>query len=109
MRKLGSNPPVASGDVVDLGDVFVIHFSLSESDPEIVKFLRKCGIPTKQATAALAYMEENEADATAAAVYFLKKYGTWATGGMSRDTASPYIIPPWVPSNVAEKVKAALP
>ena len=63
--------------------------------PEIVEFLTKYATTTAQVNAVLNYMEENEASVEEAAIYFLKNYeSTWTQ---------------WVPSDVADKVKAALP
>jgi len=69
--------------------------SLLDRAPEVVEFLRKYHTTCAQNNDFLRYMQENEADATAGAVYFLKEHeSVWSE---------------WLPSDVASKVKAALP
>ncbi len=72
-----------------------VNSSLLDRAPEVVEFLRNYETTAAMANAALAYMEENETDAEAAAVYFLQEYeSVWTQ---------------WVSSDVASKVKTALP
>jgi len=71
------------------------HPSLLDRAPEVVEFLRKYQTTCAQNNEFLRYMQENEADATAGAIYFLKEHeSVWTQ---------------WLPSDVASKVKAALP
>lgn len=71
------------------------HPSLLDRAPDVVEFLRKYHTTCAQNNDFLNYMQENEADASAGAIYFLKEYeSVWSE---------------WVPSDVASKVKAALP
>jgi glycine betaine/proline transport system substrate-binding protein len=70
------------------------HPSFVERAPELVEVLQEYQTTVEQNNKVLAYMQENEADAAAGAVYFLKEYeSVWSQ---------------WVPSEVASKVKAAL-
>jgi len=72
-----------------------VHSSLPDRAPEVVELLTKYETTTAMNNEALAYMQENKADTTAAAIWFLKeKESVWIK---------------WVPSDVASKVKAALP
>ena len=73
----------------------VVNASLLDSAPDIVEFLRNYETTADMANKALAYMQETKADTTAAAIYFLQEYESLWTQ--------------WVPSDVANKVKAALP
>jgi len=73
----------------------VVHSSLPDRAPEVVEFLTKYVTTTAQVNKALAYMQETEASTEEAAIYFLQEFeSTWTK---------------WVPSDVADKVKAALP
>ena len=73
----------------------VVHTSLPDRAPEVVEFLTKYVTTTAQVNKALAYMQEKEASTEEAAIYFLQEFeSTWTQ---------------WVPSDVADKVKAALP
>jgi glycine betaine/proline transport system substrate-binding protein len=72
-----------------------VNTEWSEKHPELVEFLTKYGTTTAQNNKCLAYMQETEASTEQAAIYFLKEYeSVWTQ---------------WVPADVAEKVKAALP
>ena len=73
----------------------MVSASLLDSAPDIVEFLRNYETTADMANKALAYMQETKADTTAAAIYFLQEYESLWTQ--------------WVPSDVANKVKAALP
>jgi len=71
------------------------HPSLLERAPALVEVLQKYQTTVEQNNKVLSYMQDNEADAAAGATYFLKEYeAVWSQ---------------WVPSDVAGKVKAALP
>jgi len=72
-----------------------VNASLLDSAPDIVEFLRNYGTTTAQNNKTLAYMQETKADTTTAAIYFLKEYESEWTK--------------WVPSDVASKIKEALP
>jgi glycine betaine/proline transport system substrate-binding protein len=73
----------------------VVHASLLERAPEVVELLRNYETTTAMNNKVLAYMQESEADAAEAAIWFLKEYeSVWTT---------------WVPPEVGSKVKAALP
>jgi glycine betaine/proline transport system substrate-binding protein len=67
---------------------------LPEKAPDVVEFLKKYDTTQAMANRFLAFMEENDADADAAAVWFLNNYEDLWTG--------------WVSSDVADKVKKAL-
>jgi glycine betaine/proline transport system substrate-binding protein len=72
----------------------VAHPSFVERAPELVEVLEKYSTTVEQNNKVLAYMRDNEADASAGAIYFLKEYeSVWSQ---------------WVPSDVASKVKTAL-
>ncbi|MCJ7606040.1 MAG: ABC transporter substrate-binding protein, partial [Dehalococcoidales bacterium] len=64
-------------------------------DKEVIYFLTAYVTTTPQVNDMLGYMDANEASTRDAAIYFLKKYEDQWTK--------------WVPSDVADKVKAALP
>lgn len=73
----------------------IVNSSLIDSAPDIVAFLKKYGTTCEQNNKVLAYMQDNKASTEDAALWFLKEYDSlWAE---------------WVPSDVASKVKAALP
>jgi glycine betaine/proline transport system substrate-binding protein len=72
-----------------------IYAGLLERAPEVVAFLQKIFIGTDRLNELSAYMEENDATADETAIYYLKNFEDQWTG--------------WVPAEVAEKVKAALP
>ena len=60
-----------------------------------MEVLHKYQTTVEQNNKVLGYMQDNEADAAAGAVYFLKEYeSVWSQ---------------WVASDVASKIKAALP
>ena len=65
------------------------------ADPAVIEFLTNYETTTAQANAVLAYMNTEDADVEAAAIYFLQEYETVWTS--------------WVPADVAAKVKDALP
>ncbi len=72
-----------------------INTSLMEKAPEVVTFLTKYETTSAMINASLAYMDDNGVDYDAAAVWFLQEYeSTWIQ---------------WVPEDIADKVKAALP
>ncbi|MDH5695698.1 MAG: ABC transporter substrate-binding protein [Dehalococcoidia bacterium] len=73
----------------------VVHSSFPDRAPELVEFLTKYVTTTEQNNKALAYMQANEASTEEAAIWFLKEYESLWTQ--------------WVPADVADKVKAALP
>ncbi|HEX78918.1 MAG TPA: ABC transporter substrate-binding protein [Dehalococcoidia bacterium] len=69
--------------------------SLPDRAPEVVEFLEKYDTSAAMTNAALAFMESNEATAEEAAVFFLQEYeSVWTQ---------------WVPSDIVDKVKEALP
>ncbi len=73
----------------------VVNAEWAEKNPKAVEFLTTYATTTAQANEVLAYMQENEATTDEAAIYFLQEYeSVWTK---------------WVPSDIAEKVKAALP
>jgi glycine betaine/proline transport system substrate-binding protein len=73
----------------------IVNSSLLETAPDIVEFLRNYETTCAQNNKVLAYMQENKASTGEAAVWFLEEYESLWTS--------------WVPSDVASKVKAALP
>jgi glycine betaine/proline transport system substrate-binding protein len=74
-------------------NVFV-NAELEDTAPEIVEFLTAYATTSAQNSAALAYMDENDATVEDAAIWFLNEYeDTWTS---------------WVSTDVANKVKAAL-
>jgi len=72
-----------------------VNSSLPDRAPEVVEFLRKYETTTAMVNEMLSYIQENEASTGEAAIYFLQEYESLWTS--------------WVPSDVASKVKAALP
>lgn len=73
----------------------VIYSGFKDRAPEVVEFLEKMFLGTARINELSAWMEENEAEAADVAVHFLQTYeDLWRE---------------WVPEDVAEKVKAALP
>jgi len=72
-----------------------VNSSLPDRAPEVVEFLRKYETTTAMVNEMLSYMQENKASTGEAAIYFLQEYESLWTS--------------WVPSDVASKVKAALP
>lgn len=72
----------------------VVHKGLAERAPDVTEFLRKYQTTTKMVSEALAYMNDQKADARATALWFLKqKQDVWTK---------------WVPDEVAQKVKNSL-
>ncbi len=71
-----------------------VNPSMLEKAPEIVDFLSNYSIHTSDINKILAYMQNSGADASGAAIYFLKEYESLWTK--------------WVPADVASKVKEAL-
>ncbi len=72
----------------------VVHKSLEKRAPEIVAFLKKYETTQAMANKFLAYMEDEDADTQAAALWFLKNYTDVWHG--------------WVSPDVVKKVEAAL-
>ncbi|MEA2085631.1 MAG: glycine betaine ABC transporter substrate-binding protein, partial [Chloroflexota bacterium] len=72
-----------------------VNSSLPDRAPEVVEFLRKYETTTAMVNEMLSYMQANKASTGEAAIYFLQEYESLWTS--------------WVPSDVASKVKAALP
>ena len=73
----------------------VVNTSLMDEAPEVVTFLTKYETTADMTSKALVYMDENKASYEEAAVWFLQNYESLWTQ--------------WVSSDVASKVKAALP
>ncbi len=71
-----------------------VHKALPKKAPEVVAFLKKYETTQVMANKFLAYMEDDDADVQAAALWFLKNYQDLWSG--------------WVPPDVAKKVEAAL-
>jgi len=72
-----------------------VNSGLPERAPEVVEFLSNWETTQELHNTILAYMEDNEADTTEAAIWFLQEYESlWSE---------------WMPADVAGKVKAALP
>jgi glycine betaine/proline transport system substrate-binding protein len=71
-----------------------VHKDILEKAPEVVEFLKKYKTTSSLVNEALAYMQENEASAEDAAVWFLKEHEE--------------IWTKWVSEEVAEKIKAEL-
>lgn len=71
-----------------------VNKELEKTAPEVVEFLKNYETSDQLTSEALAYMEDNDADEKAAAIWFLKEYEELWTQ--------------WVPEDVAEKVKASL-
>jgi glycine betaine/proline transport system substrate-binding protein len=73
----------------------VVNSSLLDRAPEVVTFLRNYETLANMIARALVYMEENEVDHEGAAIWFLQEYeDTWTQ---------------WVPAEIADQVKDALP
>jgi len=72
----------------------IVNKELPEEAPEVVEFLSNYKTNSKLINEALAYMQDNNAEASEAAIWFLKK---------NED-----IWTKWVSEDVAKKVKAAL-
>lgn len=73
----------------------VVHKSFPDRFPEVVEFLENYETTLEQNNAFLAYLDENEASTKETAIWFLQEYeSVWTK---------------WVPSDIASKVKAALP
>lgn len=68
---------------------------VAETAPDIIDFLSQYETSSDLTADALAYMEENEVDEKAAALWFLQEYESLWTE--------------WVPKEVADRVKTALP
>lgn len=71
-----------------------INAKLEQKAPEVVKFLDNYQTTLEQTNSALAYMNSQNADAKAAAIWFLQQY--------------PDHWKKWVPADVASKVEKAL-
>ncbi|HHT01582.1 MAG TPA: ABC transporter substrate-binding protein [Firmicutes bacterium] len=71
-----------------------VNVSLQESAPEVVEFIAHYQTTLEQNNAVLAFMESNQADVAAAALYFLNQY--------------PDVWQQWVPADVAARVSQAL-
>jgi glycine betaine/proline transport system substrate-binding protein len=72
-----------------------VNSSLPDRAPEIVEFLRNYETSAAMTSDVLGYMKENDTTVEGAAIYFLQKYeSVWTQ---------------WVPSDIASKVKDALP
>ena len=75
--------------------LIITYVGLRERAPEVVAFLEKYTHPDAEMNEALLYMQDNDVEAPEAAIWYLKTHeSTWTK---------------WVPSDVASKVKAALP
>ncbi|MBA7544412.1 hypothetical protein ES705_36768 [subsurface metagenome] len=73
----------------------VVNAGFLDGAPDVVEFLKKYETTAAMANKALAYMQETKASTEEAAIYFLQEYeSVWTK---------------WVPSDIADKVKAALP
>lgn len=74
--------------------MIAVNKALPNTAPEVVEFLKKYHTSTDLTSEALAYMQENNADAGATAKWFLKeKEDIWTQ---------------WVPEDIAQKVKESL-
>ncbi|MEA2085629.1 MAG: ABC transporter substrate-binding protein [Chloroflexota bacterium] len=73
----------------------VVNSSFLDRAPGVVEFLEKYETTTGINNKVLAYMQANKASTGEAAIYFLQEYESLWTS--------------WVPTDVASKVKAALP
>ena len=77
------------------GEVAVaVVSSLKEQAPAVAEFLGKMQVPNQEISDVLAWGDDNGATSEETAVHFLKEY--------------PQLWTPWVPAEVAAKVKAAL-
>jgi len=73
----------------------IVNVGLLDSAPEVVEFLRNYETGIDLMNDWMKYIKDNEATTDETAIWFLKEYeSVWTK---------------WVPSDVAEKVKAALP
>ena len=73
----------------------VVNTGLMDKAPDAVAFLAKYETTSAMINAALAYMDTNDASYEEAAIWFLQEYeSTWTQ---------------WVPDDIADDVKAALP
>jgi glycine betaine/proline transport system substrate-binding protein len=72
----------------------VVNAKFAKEAPDVVQFLKKYETTQALNNKVLAYMQEKKVKTDAAAIWFLKTYPELWTG--------------WVPSEVAQKVKAAL-
>jgi glycine betaine/proline transport system substrate-binding protein len=71
-----------------------IHIDVQTNAPEIAEFIKKYQTSLEENNDFLAYMNDNQVESEAAAIYFLKKYpDTWKA---------------WVPADIAQKVTEAL-
>lgn len=87
-------PPEAGCAFEDAPVVKGVHPSLKERAPEVVAFLQKMMIPTANLNQIANYMEENEAEADEAALWFFATYPDLWRG--------------WLPDDVAQRVEQAL-
>ncbi|MDE1462217.1 ABC transporter substrate-binding protein [Spartinivicinus poritis] len=71
-----------------------IHTDFAKAAPQLVDFISKVKIPTQEVNKLLAWADEEGAESTEVAHYFLKNYESLWTQ--------------WVPGDVAKQVKAAL-
>lgn len=72
----------------------VVYKDVEEEAPEVVEFLSNYETSSQLTSDALGYMQDNDADADEAALWFLQEYeDVWTS---------------WVPEDIAEKVKVAL-
>lgn len=74
--------------------VVAAHKDLIQGAPDVVAFLKNYKTNSKLTSEALAYMQDNEASAEDAAKWFIQKH--------------PEVWTPWVPKEIADKVKKAL-
>jgi glycine betaine/proline transport system substrate-binding protein len=72
-----------------------VNSNMMKKAPDVVDFLKKYETTQAMANKFLSYMQENEADTQAAAIWFLENYEDVWTG--------------WVSAKVASKVKKAMP
>ena len=91
---LDQTPPEAGCAFEDAPVIKGVHPSLKERAPEVVAFLEKMMIPTATLNQIANYMEENEAEADEAALWFFANY--------------PALWRAWLPDDVAERVEEAL-
>ncbi len=76
-------------------NLIVVNIKLRNRAPEIVEFFGAYHHETEQLDELLLYMQDNNAEAPEAAIWFLKNYeSVWTE---------------WVPADIAQKVKSALP
>ena len=74
--------------------LIAVHPSLITRAPEVVEFLRQWDFAADTQVAAEAWMADNDATVDEAAIWFLQHDQVWTQ---------------WVPSDIAENVKASLP